>query len=38
MDAYIEEEVERFYQACFERRYQDKYNENMMGDYIWQEI
>ena len=37
MGAYSEEHGERFHQdiKSFERRYQGQYNENMMGDYIW---
>jgi hypothetical protein len=37
MGAYSEEQGERFHQDIqeFERRYQGQYNENMMGDYIW---
>src|SRR6218665_172684 len=37
MGAYLEEQDERFHQDIldFERRYQEQYNENMMGNYIW---
>lgn len=37
MGAYSEEQGERFHQdlRSFEHRYQGKYNERMMGDYIW---
>ena len=37
MGAYSEEQGERFHQDIknFERRFQGQYNENMMGDYIW---
>ena len=34
---YSEEQHERFHQdvKSFEKRYKDQYNENMMGDYVW---
>ena len=39
MGAYSEEHGERFHQDVVDferrRRYQEQYNENMMGDYIW---
>ncbi|CAK8673450.1 unnamed protein product [Clavelina lepadiformis] len=37
MGDYSEEQGERFHQdiRSFEERYQGQYNENMMGDYIW---
>ncbi len=37
MVAYWEEQGERFHRDImnFEQRYQGRYNENMMGDYIW---
>ncbi|XP_061409988.1 uncharacterized protein LOC133344058 [Lethenteron reissneri] len=37
MGAYSEEKGERFHQDIlyFQRCYQGRYNENMMGDYIW---
>jgi hypothetical protein len=37
MGDYSEEQGKRFHQDIldFERRYQEQYNENTMGDYIW---
>lgn len=37
LGAYYEEHGERFHQDIknFERRFQGQYNENMMGDYVW---
>jgi len=37
LGAYSEEQGERFHHDIkdFEVRYQGKYNENMMGDYVW---
>ena len=37
LGAYSEEHSERFHQDIqdFESRFQEKFNENMMGDYIW---
>ena len=37
LGTHFEEQGERFHRDIkdFESRYQGKYNENMMGDYIW---
>ena len=37
LEDYSEEQGERFYQdvKSFEERYKGQYNENLMGDYIW---
>ena len=40
LGAYSKEYCERFHQDIkdFESRYQGQYNENMIGDYIWELI